>query len=575
MPTESKMPITDASAPSICAISIHGVDWKQDRFARNSPTANFGRWSKALQIHLSLLGLKFYVFPTLIACPDAGTKPAAHQNWVANDDLARAVILTALDKSEYEGLDDAKTAASLYTSIKARAEGEGLVRMVSLIQEVLKIQCSTSKPLTVTATRICNIIQRIFAIKALDEDLFKCVMFLNSLSSPQYEPIQAQVSRGLADATKTTPYTSGNICKLMETMQNLTALKTSNSGTSTDIALATTTKGRWRSLKPWLLGHTHHAGARCCMTWATHGRPCGGHEAPFCAHQGGAMEKQGFDAAHSATARAGGTTTSQPAKGKGTNNMANTMGSAKIYTQLTGPKGKVYLVEEGDLGKLQTLSTGSDSTASFAGLVTDQIEGTVPSADNNEWQGWMATIEEEDEPRMSINWREHTADNKHKSTMIAPLDQSQDTALTAISAHPFYIDTGATVHISPCKSDFLTLQPIVPKAIKGVGGSTISAHGVGNIRLRTAEESYLLLQDALYVPKSTVHLISVSHISLNNNTHSSFDHEGIEIVDPATGKIIAKGPLLKGKKLYTVDLSDAVVEHVLVTHQAADLETWH
>ncbi|KAG6892801.1 hypothetical protein C0992_012475, partial [Termitomyces sp. T32_za158] len=115
----------DATAPSVRIISVRGAEWKQDKFSRNSPTANFNKWSKALEIHLSLLGLKFYVFQTCIPCPDTSTEPVAHRNWIANNDLARAVILTALDESEYEGLDEAKTAASLYDKVKSRAEGEG------------------------------------------------------------------------------------------------------------------------------------------------------------------------------------------------------------------------------------------------------------------------------------------------------------------------------------------------------------------------------------------------------------------------------------------------------------------
>lgn len=157
-----------------------------------------------------------------------------------------------------------RTAASLYDKVKTRAEGKGPVCMVTLMQEVLKIQCSSSESLTVTAKRICDTVHHIFTVKALDEDLFKCVILLNSLSSPQYKPIQAQVSQGLADATKATPYTSDNICKLMETMQNLTNLKASGTGLSTDTVLAATVEGWWRSQKPWLPGHTHHAGVKCC-----------------------------------------------------------------------------------------------------------------------------------------------------------------------------------------------------------------------------------------------------------------------------------------------------------------------
>lgn len=144
-----------------------------------------------------------------------------------------------------------------------------------------------------------------------------------------------------------------------------------------------------------------------------------------------------------------------------------------------------------------------------------------------------------------------------------------------ITDQPFYVDSGATVHISPYKSDFITLQPITPKAIKGVGGSAITACGVGNIKLRTAKGDTLMLEDALYVPNSTVRLISVSHLSISNHARSTFDSEGVQIINKSSGSMLAQGPLVQEKKLYTIDLSNAVAEHAYSTHQGMDITTWH
>ncbi|KAG6863742.1 hypothetical protein C0993_010482, partial [Termitomyces sp. T159_Od127] len=97
MTAESKMSSTETTPPPIQAISICGANWKYKKFNWSSPTANITKWSKALEIHLSLLGLK---------------------NWMANDDLAHAVVLTVLNDSKYEGVDKAKTAAGLYATLK-------------------------------------------------------------------------------------------------------------------------------------------------------------------------------------------------------------------------------------------------------------------------------------------------------------------------------------------------------------------------------------------------------------------------------------------------------------------------
>ncbi|KAG6862754.1 hypothetical protein C0993_001647, partial [Termitomyces sp. T159_Od127] len=190
---------------------------------------------------------------------------------------------------------------------------------------------------------------------------------------------------------------------LLEMVQNLNTLKTSASGLATDTALAATTKGRFHSNKPWLPGHNHPAGVKCCSTCTTRGRPCAGHDTQFCTHPGGTMEKQGVgaarEAAHAATASHEQKQTNTPA--------------AKVYTQLTGSKGKVYLIEESNLGKMQTISTTTTTPIAFAGLATDALP-TASTADEVEWEGWVATVVEE-EMTTSIDWNEHSEANDSPS----------------------------------------------------------------------------------------------------------------------------------------------------------------
>ncbi|KAH0591520.1 hypothetical protein H2248_001584 [Termitomyces sp. 'cryptogamus'] len=118
------------------------------------------------------------------------------------------------------------------------------------------------------------------------------------------------------------------------------------------------------------------------------------------------MEKQGVEDAQNA-ARA--------AAWKVSTSAATTSGNTKVYMQLTSPKGKVYLVEEGDLGKLQTLSNGMVFSAptGFAGLTMDNIE----------WEGWMAYVEEElTEPKTSVNWTKHFDNANNNLAEIASLN---------------------------------------------------------------------------------------------------------------------------------------------------------
>ena len=73
-----------------------------------------------------------------------------------------------------------------------------------------------------------------------------------------------------------------------------------------------------------------------------------------------------------------------------------------------------------------------------------------------------------------MDWTTHTRDfDVAAISEIAPLQQSKRTLLS-IDNPPFYVDTGATVHISPEQSDFMTLRPIVARSVQGVGGSSIT-----------------------------------------------------------------------------------------------------
>ncbi|KAH0581834.1 hypothetical protein H2248_011512 [Termitomyces sp. 'cryptogamus'] len=348
----------DAINPSVQAVSIHGTEWKHKKFSHVSPTTNFTKWSKALKIHLALLRLKSYVVSPLAQTPGKSDKPMANQNLMMNNNLAQAIILTALDESEYKGLDETKTAASLYKQVKTQVEGEGPVRMIALIQEILKIQCSLNESLTVTGKCISNIVKYIFSIYTLNKDIFNM-----SQSKLKYHV-------GLANARTKSPYTSDNIWKLLETKNHS--------------SLTITILLELGAALPASLEDDHALDMKL--------------PSAFCAHSGGAMEKQGIDTAQNAMC------TAATAKGTG-----STGGNAKVYTQLTGPKSNIYLMEEGDLKKLQMLSGGL-STASFGGLATNKIK----------WEGWLASVEEEEvmpaKLKTSIDWDQYSEDNNPTAT---------------------------------------------------------------------------------------------------------------------------------------------------------------
>ena len=152
-------------------------------------------------------------------------------------------------------------------------------------------------------------------------------------------------------------------------------------------------------------------------------------------------------------------------------------------------------------------------SAEFAGIVSDMIPNDISlsaSIESVEYEGWLVF---EEEPRVTIDWNTHTKPSDIAAiSEISPVQQKDRTPIS-VDEFPFYVDTGATVHISPEKSDFLTLRPTTARSVKGVGGSSITAIGMGNIKLRVARSAYIILKDTLYIPNATVCLISVSTLA--------------------------------------------------------------
>ena len=89
------------------------------------------------------------------------------------------------------------------------------------------------------------------------------------------------------------------------------------------------------------------------------------------------------------------------------------------------------------------------------------------------------------------------------------------------------MDSGAMVHISPCMSDFVTLHAIDPHPVKGVGGTSIVAMGIGEIHLHIQGKAKIILENALYVLRLTICLISVSSLAVFMHATITFDFKGV------------------------------------------------
>ena len=94
-----------------------------------------------------------------------------------------------------------------------------------------------------------------------------------------------------------------------------------------------------------------------------------------------------------------------------------------------------------------------------------------------------------------------------------------------------------------------------------VGGSFITAYGVGSIKLHVSKgpnlpAGILILNNIFYLPKATVHLISVGALNQDLKTHSGFGASDVIIYDAATKETIVTGTQTPSH-LFAINLTTA------------------
>ncbi|KAG5717103.1 hypothetical protein E4T56_gene7190 [Termitomyces sp. T112] len=234
------------------------------------------------------------------------------------------------------------------------------------------------------------------------------------------------------------------------------------------------------------------------------------------------------------------------------------------------PSGRSPFTLEGDLYLIATYMAARKgknpltSKAEFAGLASDTLPeaGSIEDIEVLEFDTLIAV---EEELRAGIHWDRCTNRNQSDETALS----SSTIPLETLS---FYLDLGATVHISPDPSNFISLTPISEHPICEVRGSTIATMGVSKIQLHIRDGSSLELDYALLVPKSTVQLLSVSKLTKQADIEITFNNISARLTKMSTNTVIASGTLLPDKNLYALNLH---LNHAYAVHTTPDIKTWH
>ncbi|VDC02331.1 unnamed protein product [Peniophora sp. CBMAI 1063] len=178
-------------------------------------------------------------------------------------------------------------------------------------------------------------------------------------------------------------------------------------------------------------------------------------------------------------------------------------------------------------------------------------------------------------PYARVDWRNFTRIPDAVQAYAAPVSTTGSRLPLSLADNPFFLDSGATAHISPERSDFIELAAITPRPVAGVGGSVIMATGMGTIRLNITRGHQLVLHNVLFVPSASVHLISVLALGVHSNFTAHFNKLTCWITDHSQ-RLIVSGTLFRNQ-LYALRLAPSVTTvHALpVRTRSPDIETWH
>ena len=99
---------------------------------------------------------------------------------------------------------------------------------------------------------------------------------------------------------------------------------------------------------------------------------------------------------------------------------------------------------------------------------------------------------------------------------VSEEDQSQQSFASELRTESELYDSGASCHMSPFRSQFISFRPIPPHPILTADKRYFYAEGMGDLRIRVPNgESFtpIILRDTLYAPSMALTVVSISRIA--------------------------------------------------------------
>jgi transposase InsO family protein len=547
---------------------INDNAWPSD-FKLDLELSNWDEWSFQVTLLAGRQGFRKWLtgsFPQ----PKIDTHAKAHHIWASNDDSLKSFLFSHISRADFRNVSLLATAHEVFEALRQTHEKLGLHVQMMLIDKALSIRSRPDHPLLKTAEEIDSLHARIEAMGQINFDDLRSVFLLHCLS--ENHSVMRSHLLNIADDPK---FSSRSILRRFAQEDSMTR-QDNETQSHTPSILVAQSNGRSRALC-----------TNCKRT---------GHLADFCIQPGGKMAGRSIDDAKAAQRAASGrpprnesNSARAPAPTPSRVNLTHSEPRASSAPPSSGPIPGQLVIDGVTYYRGNSPLAPSVNVAHGPTAPTAYIE-TIPSDSDNAgtyspypFHSYLALG---GNASASVDWTACSSGPDVSDNLASPiLSRTSRALVTNSTSRPFILDSGASHHISPERSDFRTLRPIAPHPIQGFNGSSTSAVGIGDIDLCIASGHKLSLRDVLFVPSCNTRLVSVSALTHNGYHFATFGPEECWLSD-RHHKVLARGTFSQKSGLYVLNCPSARVTHskpaslpttpsALYAKRVPDLETWH
>ena len=548
--------------------------------------SNWEEWSFQLKMQCNHLGFTKWLKGTLPQ-PDAALHPKAHDIWEMNDCSLRGFICVHISKADYNAVSHLSTSHLIFKELQQCHEKLWVHAQLLLLKKALDFRYSRDAPFCDGADEILAMHTRIANMGPVDLDQIKIILLLNAFGN-NHEHLQSS----LYAAMDSPSFRANTIIRCLQHEDTINRARAAQSGTN-PTALAAV-----RRDKP----------PRLCSNCKKDG-----HLATYCILLGRGMAGKTIEEARTAqrNARKNGRNGNGNGNSQQTTSATANVATASSTSQETTVtiKGQTFILMPAATAvpaSVNTVIALSDTVfpgnlsdydtdaSSFTPSVNIAIAPPLPSpagdtADASQLASmspheqftYKAYVAMNGASHASVDW---AANSTIVDTSVATACPIAYTAtrppISRVGPIPFILDSSANCHISPKCGDFKTLNPIPPLTVKGFGGSSIQAVGMGTIEACVASGLRLSLTNVLFVPNAMIQLLSVASLNHSSNYITHFDSTSCWVTN-CSGATIIRGTLSSKRHLYCVSLPSASVAHMpqrpsaLYASRVPNIETWH